>query len=314
MAVRRGLSGAVRRRRRDPARRLVRRPTGRGGAGACAPTGPTGARPPGCGRPGPPPRPGTGGARSAAARAHGPPGCVGRAVRARHAWPEAAARPGRPGFDLPRLRAVGTGGPGYRGARRQPRGASTACREGAVAASGTLAWARQASLPSRGPSGGRTTRPCSCRRPSAPVGRSASGDCRRLPIGTGPRLHGWSRRKRRWLCAARLRDDRSQLRLVERFPGQQRLRERVKRGALAGQDLDRARVAVVDDPPDGTVSRLRDGFAVPARPTEIEADVAVWRVALEGERADLIAHAPARNHPAGDLGHLLEVVLGAGRQ
>src|SRR5215210_3574807 len=107
--------------------------------------------------------------------------------------------------------------------------------------------------------------------------------------------------------------DLQDLLFVERLPLQQRLGERLELLAVFGQEPAGLVMALVDDPEHlgvhGAGGLLAEGLitAVTARYTKVS--VLAWG---EFDRPELLAHSPARDHPASEVGGLLDVVLGPG--
>jgi len=97
---------------------------------------------------------------------------------------------------------------------------------------------------------------------------------------------------------------------VERFGGEQRPGERLELVAVVGEQPGDLGVGFVDDPTNLLVDQplgLRGGLG------------GAWEQVVAGafarqqrERPELVAHPPAADHLAGDLGQLLDVGLGAG--
>lgn len=94
---------------------------------------------------------------------------------------------------------------------------------------------------------------------------------------------------------------------------QQRTRQPVERLTMFGEEPDGLLVGFLEDPLDLGIDHGRGRFAVRSS----DADRIVCRRPAkertrrwaEHNRAELVAHAPARDHLAGDLRRLLHVVL-----
>ena len=84
--------------------------------------------------------------------------------------------------------------------------------------------------------------------------------------------------------------------------------------AVGDQDLRRPLVRLVDDRPDLLVDRLGDLVAVVALLADLAAEEHELVALPERERAELVAHPELGDHPAGQVGRLLDVVAGAGRR
>src|SRR5205823_7374750 len=98
--------------------------------------------------------------------------------------------------------------------------------------------------------------------------------------------------------------------LVDRLLLQQALDERIELGPVRLEEGDDLLLGPVDDAPDLGVDQLLGalrglGYAGQERPLAV--------AARDRDRPDLVAHAPAADHLAGDVGELLDVGLGAGR-
>ena len=74
-----------------------------------------------------------------------------------------------------------------------------------------------------------------------------------------------------------------------------------------------ALVRPLDDPPDLVVDLASDLLGVVGLVAEVASQERLARVAAERARAELLGHAPARDHALGGVGRLVEIVLGAGR-
>src|SRR5256884_4087529 len=100
---------------------------------------------------------------------------------------------------------------------------------------------------------------------------------------------------------------------VERLALEQRARERVQLLDVLLEDLPGARRAFEHDALDLTVDGERRLLAVVLRARDLPAEEDVLLVLAEGERPQLVGHAPLAHHLARHLGGLLEVVAGTGR-
>src|SRR5262249_8819456 len=101
-------------------------------------------------------------------------------------------------------------------------------------------------------------------------------------------------------------DHRADTDLVERLLAEAGLDERIQPGPLLAKQLRRLLVALVDDRADRGVDGALRRLAVASPAVAVEAltqEVAIGRC-VERDQADLAAHAPARDHAPGDLGHL----------
>ena len=72
-------------------------------------------------------------------------------------------------------------------------------------------------------------------------------------------------------------------------------------------------IGLVDDRPDLFVDGLGDLLAVVALLADLAAEEDQLVALPEGQRAELVAHAELGDHPAGEVGRLLDVVAGTGR-
>src|SRR3989441_8746463 len=88
-------------------------------------------------------------------------------------------------------------------------------------------------------------------------------------------------------------------------------RERVQLLDVLLEDLPGARRAFEHDALDLTVDGERRLLAVVLRARDLAAEEDVLLVLAEGERPQLVGHAPLAHHLARHLGGLLEVVAGA---
>src|SRR5919199_3448967 len=125
---------------------------------------------------------------------------------------------------------------------------------------------------------------------------ACSGGWTRSAEGRG--RHGGDRRlgaARGWPYAGDFDD----LSLVERFALEQRTRQAIERITLLAQQPHAVGVALLQDPLDLTVDHLggrfaiRFGVAEPAVRIAPEERVLAWR---QRHRAELVTHAPARDH------------------
>ena len=83
--------------------------------------------------------------------------------------------------------------------------------------------------------------------------------------------------------------------------------------AVGREDLGRPLVGLVDDRPDLLVDGPGDLVAVVALLADLAAQEDQLVALAERQRAELVAHAELGDHPAGQVGRLLDVVAGTGR-
>src|SRR5579859_3770529 len=104
-----------------------------------------------------------------------------------------------------------------------------------------------------------------------------------------------------------------QLTRVNRLVFAQFLRDTIERGAIVCHQLDGADVRGIDDAFHLFIDDLRHSLAIVGWRARIAA-AHEWAGALaEGDGADALAHAPARDHLARNGGDTLQIVLSAGR-
>ena len=101
---------------------------------------------------------------------------------------------------------------------------------------------------------------------------------------------------------------------VDGLLGDQLLRERVEPVAVDLEDLGGPLVGPVDDRADLLVDRLGDLVGVVALLTDLAAEEDQLVALPEGQRAEPVAHAELGDHPASQVGRLLDVVRGARRR
>src|SRR5713226_1985469 len=105
-------------------------------------------------------------------------------------------------------------------------------------------------------------------------------------------------------------EDARDLLAVEGLALEQRAGERVELLDVLPEDLPGAGGGVHHDALDLRVDEERGGFAVVLGPSHLAPEEDVLLVLAEGERAELVGHAPLADHLARHLGRLLEVVAG----
>src|SRR6266508_3783723 len=152
-------------------------------------------------------------------------------------------------------------------------------------------------------------------------GRSPLASCAALTIdvasGCRARRRNCARRRHPCIAAGSLAFDvldagrRVRVVLVERLVLQQGLRERVELAAVLAQQRHDFLMRRVDDPADFLVDELLRVLRHLGRTREERPAAVGWE---HRERSDGVAHAPAADHLARDLGQLLDVGLGAGRR
>src|SRR5439155_24106179 len=150
-----------------------------------------------------------------------------------------------------------------------------------------------------------TRRACNARarlRPRLPRPATVicSGVLRRGRAGRGRRL--------RLLTV----EDLVELLAIDRFHDLEALDDRVHLGALLGQHSLGRLVAVVDDAADLLVDQRCDLLGVVPLLTEVTAEEDELLLVAHRHGAELVRHAPLRDHPPRELGRALDVVLGAG--
>ena len=134
--------------------------------------------------------------------------------------------------------------------------------------------------------------------------------------GGRPLRRAWAT-ARPWPSPRRVRRPRAPRRRPPRRPRSGRAsRARAAPGpARRGASRSRSRSSItsslglVDDPPDLLVDQLLRSAARPGRARQQRA---VLAAVGDGDRADRVAHSPAADHAAGDLGQVLDVRLRAG--
>src|SRR5262245_1110723 len=99
---------------------------------------------------------------------------------------------------------------------------------------------------------------------------------------------------------------------VDRLALEQDLRDLVETLAMLEQDVLRGLVRLLDDAPDLVVDLARDLVGVVGLGRELAAEERLRAVVAEDARAEPLRHAEPHHHLLRGLGHLLEVVRGAG--
>ena len=99
---------------------------------------------------------------------------------------------------------------------------------------------------------------------------------------------------------------------VEALALEERLRHLVQDLEVVLQQALRALVRLEDDAADLVVDLERGALGVVGGLREVAAEEDLLFLLAEGQRAELLAHAPLADHLAGELGRALDVVAGAG--
>src|SRR5205823_3589379 len=124
-----------------------------------------------------------------------------------------------------------------------------------------------------------------------------------------------ARASRRRALAARGEDageERLELLALDRLLLDEQPRKPIQHGALLGESLLGPVVRAVDDFPNLFVDLRRHLIGVVALLADLAAQEDHLLLLTEGQRAELVAHAVLRNHRAGKVGGLLDVVGGTG--
>src|SRR5262245_25195817 len=150
------------------------------------------------------------------------------------------------------------------------------------------------------------------RTPMTPTGRPLPKD---RPARTARRVTPSRKplRGRRGFLEGAGAENAGDLLTVEGLALEQGARKRVELLDIVLEDLLGAARALHDDPLDLAVDQQGSLLAVVLLPGHLAAEEDVLLVLAEGERPELVGHAPLADHLARHLGGLLEVITSAGR-